>query len=68
MAQISPIPLLLMHGTADQVIPAKHSQILFELAQEPKQLILIPNGTHLGLSGLGGYETQLLDFFNRHSE
>ena len=68
VAQISPIPLLLMHGTTDQVIPAKHSQILFELAQEPKQLILIPNGTHLGLSGLGGYETQLLDFFNRHSE
>ena len=68
VAQISPIPLLLMHGTADQVIPAKHSQILFELAQEPKQLVIIPNGTHLGLSGLGGYETQLLDFFNRHSE
>ena len=68
VAQISLIPLLLMHGTADQVIPAKHSQILFELAQEPKQLILIPNGTHLGLFGMGGYETQLLDFFNRHSE
>ena len=68
IGRISPIPLLLIHGTADQVIPDKHSQTLFDLAGEPKQLVLIPNGTHLGLQGKSGYEQLLLNFFNRHSE
>ncbi|OAM31233.1 MULTISPECIES: alpha/beta hydrolase [Eikenella] len=67
IAALSPIPLLLIHGTADQVIPARHSQTLFDLARPPKQLVLIPSGTHLGLQGLGGYEQTLLDFFARHS-
>lgn len=68
IGRISPIPLLLIHGTADQVIPDKHSQTLFDLTGEPKQLVLIPNGTHLGLQGKSGYEQLLLNFFNRHSE
>jgi len=43
---IAPVPLLLIHGTADQVVPYKHAQVLFEKAGEPKELWTIPNGQH----------------------
>jgi hypothetical protein len=43
---IAPAPLLLIHGTADQVVPYKHAQKLFEKADEPKELWTVPNGQH----------------------
>ena len=39
-------PLLLMHGTADAVIPYRHGQMLFERARAPKEMISIPRGRH----------------------
>lgn len=36
--KISPIPLLIIHGQHDPVVPAHHSQILYEAALEPKVL------------------------------
>ncbi len=47
VGRISPIPLLLIHGTADKVIPYSHAQHLFELAGEPKQLITVTDGEHI---------------------
>jgi uncharacterized protein len=40
------MPLLLIHGTADSLIPASMSQELYEAAPNPKQLLLIPGGVH----------------------
>lgn len=47
VAAIAPIPLLLIHGTADAVIPHGHSQRLLADAKEPKQLIEVPGAGHL---------------------
>ncbi|WP_437887491.1 alpha/beta hydrolase [Phytobacter sp. V91] len=47
ISTISPVPVLLIHGTADRVIPWQHSEELFALAREPKQLIIIPDGEHI---------------------
>lgn len=47
VAAIAPIPLLLIHGTADAVIPHHHSQRLLADAKEPKQLIEVPGAGHL---------------------
>ncbi|MDR2711022.1 MAG: alpha/beta hydrolase [Burkholderiales bacterium] len=47
IAQLSPIPLLLIHGTSDQLVPYQHSERLFALAKEPKQLVLVPDGGHI---------------------
>lgn len=47
VAAISPIPLLLIHGTADKVIPPTHSQRLLADAREPKRLIEVPGAGHL---------------------
>jgi len=44
--RIAPTPLLLIHGTADRVIPAHHSRRLYERAGEPKELWLAPGLDH----------------------
>ncbi|KPZ13045.1 Bem46 protein [Pseudomonas amygdali pv. ulmi] len=40
------MPVLIVHGTEDRYVPARFSEQLFEAAQEPKKLILVPGGTH----------------------
>jgi len=40
------VPLLLVHGTDDQYVPARFSEELFAAAQNPKQLLLIEGGNH----------------------
>lgn len=39
-------PLLQTHGDADQVVPYKLGKKLFDKANEPKQLVTVPNGQH----------------------
>jgi hypothetical protein len=48
------MPVLFTHGTADWLIPAHMSQILFEAAPEPKKLLLIPQAGHHDVGELGG--------------
>jgi alpha-beta hydrolase superfamily lysophospholipase len=43
---IAPRPLLICHGDADTVVPYEHSEMLFEKAGEPKELVRIPGGGH----------------------
>jgi uncharacterized protein len=40
------IPILFIHGTADDVVPVNMSQQLYDAAPEPKQLLLIPDAGH----------------------
>ncbi|OAM91955.1 alpha/beta hydrolase [Termitidicoccus mucosus] len=66
IAQISPIPLLLIHGTADSVIPESHSARLFAKAGEPKQLVIIPGSAHIDAmteAHGGAYRDLLVAFF-----
>jgi uncharacterized protein len=44
---VSPVPLLLIHGEADAIVPAQHAQRLFERAAEPKALWLVPGAGHI---------------------
>jgi hypothetical protein len=48
------MPILFIHGTADGLIPAHMSQILFEAASEPKKLVLVPEAGHHNVAELGG--------------
>ena len=47
VAGVSPIPLLIIHGDRDPIVPPHHGQRLFDLAREPKQLWVIPGGGHI---------------------
>lgn len=59
------MPLLLLHGTEDLAVPAFMSQILYEAAQEPKQLLLVPDAGHNNVGSVGEehYKKAIKDFF-----
>jgi fermentation-respiration switch protein FrsA (DUF1100 family) len=40
------MPLLILHGELDQVIPVKFGKKLFDAANEPKQIIYVPDAGH----------------------
>jgi esterase/lipase len=44
--KLSPKPLLLMHGTEDEVVPPSSSQEIYKKAVEPKKLLLYPGCKH----------------------
>lgn len=46
VAAVTPRPLLLVHGDADDVVPFHHAIRLFESAGEPKELAHLPGGGH----------------------
>lgn len=43
------IPVLMVHGEADQVIPISSGRALFERANQPKAFVSVPGGEHLVL-------------------
>ena len=65
VGKIAPIPLLLIHGTEDEVIPFHHSERLLARAGEPKTLWRIEGGNHTAafISPDSPYRRQLLEFF-----
>lgn len=57
-------PVLVMHGTADQVIPFWHGQALFQQANEPKRFVPIKGANHNDLIRVAGVQhTQELQRF-----
>ena len=66
VASIAPTPLLLIHGTADPVVPYSHGQRLFALAREPKQFWTIDGGEHTAAFADPGsvYCQRLVTFFD----
>ena len=63
--RISPTPLMLIHGTEDQVVPYRQAQMLFAAAKAPKTFISIPGGQHTDafLRDDPKYRRQLIAFF-----
>jgi fermentation-respiration switch protein FrsA (DUF1100 family) len=45
-AQVSPVPLLIVHGEKDHYFPPEHARQLYMAAREPKDLWLIPDMGH----------------------
>ena len=46
VGQISPRPVLFIHGKADEILPSRCSEDLFARARQPKELILYPDCLH----------------------
>jgi fermentation-respiration switch protein FrsA (DUF1100 family) len=51
------VPLLIMHGSNDPVIPIVLGERLFALAREPKQFVRFAGGGHENLGNFGAIET-----------
>ena len=50
------MPVLFIHGAADNVVPVEMSKKLFDAAPEPKQLYIVPDGGHNNVAQIGGAE------------
>ncbi|MGL4498049.1 MAG: alpha/beta hydrolase [Planktothrix sp.] len=50
------MPLLLTHGTEDELIPKTMSEDLFNAATEPKQLLIVAGAGHNNVRQVGGEE------------
>ncbi len=48
------MPLLVVHGPADAFVPPRFSEQLFNAAEQPKRLLLVPGATHNNSMALGG--------------
>ncbi|KAB2639307.1 MAG: alpha/beta fold hydrolase [Verrucomicrobia bacterium] len=44
--KIAPVPLLIVHGTKDELVPVAQGHLLFKLAGEPKTLFEVKDGHH----------------------
>jgi fermentation-respiration switch protein FrsA (DUF1100 family) len=44
--RISPRPLLVVHGDADELVPVEHARRLYQKAKEPKELKIIRGAQH----------------------
>ena len=50
------VPLLIMHGTDDRVIPIRFGERLFAMAHEPKKFVRLSGGGHENLDDFGAIE------------
>jgi len=62
IAKIAPLPLLIVHGTDDEVVPFAQGKQLFEAAQQPKTMFEVKGGRHGDslLRNQGAYRQKLL--------
>ena len=63
--KISPIPLLIVHGDKDNIVPLSHGQALFAAAAQPKELWVVEGGGHIEAFRRTPYRTQLLEYLER---
>ena len=58
-AEVSPVPLLLVHGESDRNLPVQCSRLIYDWAEEPKELVVYPGAGH-GLRQCKGEVRELL--------
>ncbi len=63
---VSPVPLLLVHGDADETVPVEQARMLFDAAGEPKELCILEGGGHRLRRDPRSLEC-LLDWLGKHS-
>ncbi len=68
IAEISPRPVYIMHGTTDQTVAYHHGEKLFERAKEPKQFWSVEDGQHTRLwqANREKAENSTVNFFHKH--
>lgn len=67
---ISPTPLLVVHGTVDDLSPRRYAQAAYDEAGQPKRLVLVQTTNHSQLYDIEPYVTQaareLVGWFDTH--
>lgn len=63
IGQLAPLPVTIMHGEQDNVVPVEHARVLFEHAREPKRLHIL-TGDHNGIMESRANRRILLESLN----
>lgn len=48
------LPHLILHGGQDPLVPARMARTLYEVASEPKRLVVVPDAAHTDTLAVGG--------------
>ena len=59
---LSPLPLLIVHGQADEVVPPHHGEAIFEAAREPKTIWRPKEANHIAAFSSLSTRGQLIDY------
>jgi len=62
IGQVSPVPVLILHGLDDPVVPTHHGRMLLEAAREPKGLWLTARPGHVQSFGDDAVRLQLVRY------
>jgi fermentation-respiration switch protein FrsA (DUF1100 family) len=65
IGELTPLPLLIVHGEADQVVPPDHAVALYEAARPPKTLWLVPGAGHIAAFTTPANRAELVDYLTR---
>jgi len=68
IAKISPVPVLIIAGEGDRLIPAANGRKLYAAARDPKELWIISGADHGGTLAAAGsaYEKRVGEFFDKN--
>jgi uncharacterized protein len=61
--QLAPIPLVIIHGYKDEIVPSHHGRILYDAAIQPKEFWEFPIPGHVTALSDGQARKRLLNFF-----
>lgn len=67
IADISPVPVMVIHSERDGIIPFHHGERLFEAAEEPKEFLRTDTG-HGSTFVIPGYQAAVLGFMDANGK
>lgn len=65
IARVAPVPVLIVHGDADHIVPPSHARALFDAAVEPKELWIIPQRGHIQAFSDAAQRERLVAYMRR---
>jgi uncharacterized protein len=65
ITRISPVPVLIVQGEEDPVVPVSHAEALYTAAREPKSLWLVPRAGHIAVFRWPQYRDRLLEYLEQ---
>ena len=65
IGELAPMPLLIVHGEADRVVPPDHALALYEAARPPKTLWLVPGAGHISAFATKANRAALVDYLTQ---
>jgi uncharacterized protein len=63
--ELAPLPVLIVHGEADRIVPPDHAIALYKAARPPKTLWLVPGAGHIAAFTTATNRAELVDYLSQ---